>query len=92
VKPPCCSLWLSHLSTFLIISYFPPSSLTTPDSREDLCRPADCQFLVIVSIPFIIYALHDKKSREPLLTWSTLRRTTLQKVTLAASEGTCHPT
>ena len=52
-------LAISALS--FIISYFPPSSLTTPDSERTYLVLLIVSFLVIVSIPFIIYALQGSR-------------------------------
>ncbi len=46
-----------------VISFFPPSSLTALESERIYVGLLIVSFLVIFSIPFIIYALHDKKSK-----------------------------
>jgi len=49
-----------------VISFFPPSSLTTLDSERTYIALLIVSFLVILAIPFILYALHDKKNKGPV--------------------------
>jgi len=46
-----------------VISFFPPSSLTTAEADRTYITLLIISFLVIASIPFILYALHDKSSK-----------------------------
>lgn len=45
------------------ISFIPPSSLTSLESDRTYVTLLVISFLVILSIPFILYALHDKKAK-----------------------------
>lgn len=49
-----------------VISFFPPSSLTTPGAEKIYVELLIISFLVIVGIPFLLYALHDKKNKPPV--------------------------
>jgi glutamate:gamma-aminobutyrate antiporter len=49
-----------------VISFFPPSSLTTLDSERSYIALLLVSFLIILAIPFIVYALHDKKNKGPV--------------------------
>src|SRR5690606_12600583 len=55
------------LSLFaFFISFVPPSSLPGGESNEVYLALLVVSFLVVLAIPFIIYALHDKKKAAAL--------------------------
>lgn len=47
-----------------IISFFPPSGLPGGESNEAYVMLLVVSFVIVVSIPFIIYALHDKRGKK----------------------------
>ncbi len=46
-----------------VVSFFPPSSLPGSGASESYVELLVISFLIVLSIPFIIYGLHDKKGK-----------------------------
>lgn len=46
-----------------IVSFFPPSGLPGGESNEIYAGLLVVSFIIVLTIPFIIYALHDKRSK-----------------------------
>ncbi|EKT62589.1 MULTISPECIES: glutamate:gamma-aminobutyrate antiporter [Providencia] len=51
-----------------VVSFFPPSSLPVGGSGETYVTLLGVSFVVIFLLPFIIFALHDKKAKETGIT------------------------
>lgn len=47
-----------------VISFFPPSSLSSAEQSETYVTLLVVSFLIVVALPFVIYALHDKRGKQ----------------------------
>ncbi|MBS0849381.1 glutamate:gamma-aminobutyrate antiporter [Citrobacter sp. JGM124] len=58
----CAGFIISVLA--FVVSFFPPSSLPAGGSADTYVMILTISFIVIFLIPFVIYAVHDKKGKE----------------------------
>lgn len=50
-----------------VVSFFPPSGLPGGEANEIYASLLVISFLIVLALPFVIYALHDKRAKAPQL-------------------------
>ncbi|ATM86749.1 glutamate:gamma-aminobutyrate antiporter [Yersinia enterocolitica] len=63
VKITVATIGLITSITAFVVSFFPPSGLPGKEANDIYAGLLAVSFLVVLAIPFIIYALHDKKGK-----------------------------
>ena len=63
VKMTVATIGLLTSIVAFVVSFFPPSGLPGREANDIYAGLLTVSFLVVLAIPFIIYALHDKKGK-----------------------------